>query len=55
MLAIAELPPGLRSQVTERLSSPDLGRWLAQVQQVGHCARPVRLAGSSETIDHGHR
>lgn len=51
MLATAGLPPGLRSEVTERLSSPDLGRWLAQVQQVGACARPIRLTGSSETID----
>ena len=30
---------------------PDLGRWLGQVQQVRQCARPVRLVGSSDTID----
>ena len=47
--ATAELPARLRSQVTERLSSPDLGRWLAQVQQVGHCAHPIRMVGSCET------
>ncbi len=51
MLATAELPVGLRAEVTSRLASPDLGRWLAQVQQVGACARPIRLVGFSDTID----
>ncbi len=55
MLATASLPAGLRSQSTERLTSPGLGRWLAQVQQVGHCASPIRMVGSSETIERGHR
>ena len=51
MLATANLPAGLRSQIAERLTSPGLGRWLAQVQQVGHCANPIRMVGSSETLD----
>ena len=38
-------------QIADRLSRPDLGRWLAQVQQVGHCAHPIRLVGSSDTIN----
>ena len=38
-------------QVAARLSRPDLGRWLGQVQQVRSCSHPVRLSGSSETID----
>ena len=51
MLATANLPAGLRSQIAERLTSPGLGRWLAQVQQVGHCANPIRMVGSSDTLN----
>jgi hypothetical protein len=40
-----------QGQVAERLAKPGLGRWLAQVQQVRRCAHPVRLAGTSHTID----
>ena len=40
-----------QAQVAERLSKPGLGRWLSQVQQVRRCAHPVRLAGSTHTID----
>lgn len=51
MLIMQDLSPAARVQAAERLSSPDLGRWLAQVQQVGRCAHPIRVVGSSETID----
>ena len=44
-----------QAQVAARLARPDLGRWLGQVQQVRHCAHPVRLAGTSHTINTGHR
>jgi hypothetical protein len=40
-----------QAEVAARLSRPDLGRWLAQVQQVRRCARPVRLVGVRDTID----
>src|SRR5688500_4699378 len=40
-----------QAQVAARLGRPDLGRWLGQVQQVRHCAHPVRLAGTSHIID----
>ena len=40
-----------QTQVVERLAKPGLGRWLTQVQQVRRCAHPVRLAGSTHTID----
>ena len=43
--------PATRAEVAARLSRPDLGRWLGQVQQVRHCAHPVRLVGASDTID----
>jgi hypothetical protein len=51
MLITTDLSPAVRTEVVERLTSPGLGRWLAQVQQVGWCAHPIRVAGSSETID----
>ena len=40
-----------QAQVAERLAKPGFGRWLTQVQQVRRCAHPVRLAGSTHTID----
>ena len=40
-----------QAQVAERLAKPGLGRWLTQVQQVRRCSHPVRLAGSTHTID----
>ena len=43
--------PATQAEVAARLSRPDLGRWLSQVQQVRRCARPVRLVGSSDRID----
>ncbi len=41
----------IQGQVAERLARPDVGRWLAQVQQVRRCSHPVRLAGTSHTVD----
>ena len=41
----------IQGQVAERLARPQLGRWLAQVQQVRRCSHPVRLAGTSQTVD----
>ena len=40
-----------QAEVAARLSRPDLGRWLVQVQQVRRCARPVRLVGHRDSID----
>ena len=51
MLVTADLSSRIGAQVSERLSRADLGRWLAQVQQVGSCAQPIRMVGSSDTID----
>lgn len=51
MLAVDALPAPVQRQVSARLSRGDLGRWLGQVEQVGHCARPIRVAGRSETIN----
>jgi len=51
MLVTADLPSRVGAQVAERLSRADLGRWLAQVQQVGSCAQPIRMVGASDTIN----
>jgi len=41
----------IQGQVAERLARPNFGRWLTQVQQVRRCSHPVRLAGTSHTVD----
>ena len=51
MLVTADLPSRVGAQISERLSRADLGRWLAQVQQVGSCAQPIRMVGASDTIN----
>jgi len=51
MLVVDALPTSVREQVSSRLRRADLGRWLAQVEQVGHCAKPIRLVGTSDTIN----
>ena len=40
-----------QAEVAARLTHPGLGRWLSQVQQVRSCSNPVRLVGTSDTID----
>ena len=37
MLATSTLPAPAQDQIRDRLRRPDLGRWLGQVEQVGHC------------------
>jgi hypothetical protein len=39
------------SQIAERLLSADFDRWAAAAARVGHCSQPVRLTGSSVTVD----
>ena len=51
MLVVDALPASVREQVSSRLRRADLARWLAQVEQVGHCAKPIRLVGTSDTIN----
>ena len=52
MLLLTEgLSSRVGAEIGDRLSRADLGRWLAQVQQVGSCAQPIRVVGASDTID----
>ena len=39
------------AQVLSHLSSPALADWSAAAARVGFCAHPIRLAGSSATVD----
>ena len=41
----------VQAEVAARLSRPDLGAWLGQVAKVRHCSHPVRLSGTSDTIN----
>ena len=43
--------PNVHAEVAARLSRPDLGAWLGQVARVRHCSHPVRLSGTSDTIN----
>ena len=38
-------------QMTARLLSREFDRWAEQSAACGHCARPVRLVGQSQTVD----
>ena len=38
-------------QVLRRLRATDLNQWAAMADRVGFCSRPVRLVGSSTTVD----
>ena len=53
MLAVDTLAESVRVEVADRLRRRDLGRWLSQVEQVGHCAKPIRIVGSCDTIHVG--
>ena len=43
--------PTVQAEVAARLSRPDLGAWLGQVAKVRRCSHPVRLSGTSDTIN----
>jgi hypothetical protein len=40
-----------KSQLIARLLSPDFDEWSQAAARVGHCSHPVRLRGSSVTVD----
>ena len=51
LLDLDHLDPATRGQVVARLVSRDFDAWSEAAARVGHCARPVRLHGRSETVD----
>ncbi|MGO4363103.1 replication initiator [Terrabacter sp. RAF57] len=50
-LDLGHLDAATEAQVLARLLSRDFDAWSEAASRVGHCARPIRLHGSSQTID----
>jgi hypothetical protein len=50
-LDLGNLDAATEKQVIARLLSRDFDAWSEAASRVGHCARPVRLHGSSQTVD----
>ena len=51
MIDLAAIHGATAEQTRTRLTRPDAGRWLQQVEKARHCSNPVRLVGSSERVD----
>ena len=50
-LDLDHLDAATEAQVVARLLSRDFNAWSEAAARVGHCARPIRLHGSSQTVD----
>ncbi|WP_461046900.1 replication initiator [Terrabacter koreensis] len=50
-LDLSHLDAATEAQVLARLLSRDFDAWSEAASRVGHCARPIRLHGSSRTVD----
>jgi hypothetical protein len=50
-LDLSHLSPATEREVLARLTSKSFDAWSEAAARVGHCARPVRLHGTSTTID----
>ncbi|GAB3055140.1 plasmid replication initiator protein [Intrasporangium mesophilum] len=50
-LGLAALTPRVEAEIVQRLTSPDFDAWAEAAARVGHCAKPIRLRGSSTTVD----
>ncbi|GAA3630972.1 replication initiator [Microlunatus ginsengisoli] len=48
-IVLADLLPGTVAEMAARAGRPDFDRWAAQAKGCGHCARPIRLKGSTRT------
>jgi hypothetical protein len=48
-LALADLTPITVAEMGRRAGRADFDRWAVQAQSCGHCARPIRLRGSTTT------
>ncbi|MEW1952870.1 replication initiator [Terrabacter sp. NPDC080008] len=51
LLDLGNLDAATEAQVLARLLSRDFDAWSEAAARVGHCARPVRLHGHSDTVD----
>ncbi|MGO4604523.1 replication initiator [Terrabacter sp. 2YAF2] len=50
-LDLGHLDPATEAQVVTRLLSGDFDAWSEAASRVGHCAKPIRLHGHSDTVD----
>lgn len=50
-LDLGHLDTTTEAQVLARLLSSDFDAWSDAAPRVGHCARPIRLHGTSQTVD----
>ena len=46
-----DVPPGHADAVTARVLRPDFGRWQAHAARANGCTRPIRLRGTSTTVN----
>ncbi|MGO4596018.1 replication initiator [Terrabacter sp. 2RAF25] len=52
-LDLGHLDAATEAQVIARLTSRDFDAWSEAASRVGHCAKPIRLHGHSDTVDVG--
>ena len=50
-LDLPALTPDLEAQIVARIVSRDFDAWADAAARVGHCAKPIRLRGHSQTVD----
>ncbi|WP_323098118.1 replication initiator [Intrasporangium sp. YIM S08009] len=50
-LDLPDLSPRLEQEITARLVSRDFDAWATTAARVGHCTKPIRLRGHSQTVD----
>ena len=50
-LDLDHLDAATEAQVIARLLSRNFDAWSAAASRVGHCAKPIRLHGQSDTVD----
>ena len=54
--ALLDLPPvteQVQLQIRDRLISPGFDTWSEALARVGNCSNPIRLHGSTQTVDAG--
>ena len=50
-LDLGHLDPATEAQVVARLLSRDFDAWSEAASRVGHCTKPIRLHGYSDTVN----
>lgn len=51
LLAVVDVPTPVQRETLARTTSPDFDEWLRHAQSARGCARPVRLRGTTVTLD----